>query len=460
MPLSEKSRLDVKAWKGHRKRFQRESLGRRALTLFLLCGGSACLLGTGIPTTSGLVLLGGDTPSRVSQRTLTFAERVAYQYAIEEIYWRHRIWPEGNLGPKPPLDAIVSRRQIEQKVEDYFGKSQLVTGQRRWPITPSELQTEMERMASHSKQPEVLRELFDALDNDPFVIAECLARPALAERLSADLSLVPSVPAAPRNSFAAGTAASTEERIRVTTNLDDAAYKLPEISPPADCIDGAWTATTLFNAPDARESRPSVWTGVEMIIWGGVNSHGSLNTGGRYNPSTDTWTATSTSNAPIGRGSHTAVWTGIEMIVWGGYNNPAGELNTGGRYNPTTDTWTATSTANAPAARASHTAVWTGIEMIVWGGRNETFWMNTGGRYNPGTDSWTATSIMNAPSARWDHTALWTNSGMIIWVELLRRTICTLVANIIPARTVGRLRASRTYRLAESLTPQYGAVAK
>ena len=29
----------------------------------------------------------------------------------------------------------------------------------------------------------MLRELFEALGNDPFVIAECLARPALAERL-------------------------------------------------------------------------------------------------------------------------------------------------------------------------------------------------------------------------------------------------------------------------------------
>ena len=38
-------------------------------------------------------------------------------------------------------------------------------------------------MASHTKQPEVLRELFEALGNDPFVIAECLARPVLTERL-------------------------------------------------------------------------------------------------------------------------------------------------------------------------------------------------------------------------------------------------------------------------------------
>ena len=42
--------------------------------------------------------------------------------------------------------------------------------------------------------------------------------------------------------------------------------------------------------------------------------------------------------------------------------------NTGGRYDPGTDSWTATSTTNAPTARYAPTAVWTGSEMIVWGG--------------------------------------------------------------------------------------------
>ena len=79
---------------------------------------------------------------------------------------------------------------------------------------------------------------------------------------------------------------------------------------------------------------------------------------------------TSTTNAPIGRDLHTAVWTGSEMIVWGGYNYPALDLNTGGRYNPATDMWTATSTANAPVARRYHRAVWAGSEMVVWGGRD------------------------------------------------------------------------------------------
>ena len=56
------------------------------------------------------------------------------------------------------------------------------------------------------------------------------------------------------------------------------------------------------------------------------------------------------------------------MIVWGGLRWIGIVLNTGGRYNPGTDSWTATSTTDAPAARVAHTAVWTGSEMIVWGG--------------------------------------------------------------------------------------------
>jgi N-acetylneuraminic acid mutarotase len=96
-----------------------------------------------------------------------------------------------------------------------------------------------------------------------------------------------------------------------------------------------------------------------MIVWGGYdgNSATSLNTGGRYNPTTDSWAATSTTNAPEVRYSHTAVWTGTQMIVWGGYDsNTANYLNTGGRYDPSANSWTATSTINAPTAREYRTA--------------------------------------------------------------------------------------------------------
>ena len=106
----------------------------------------------------------------------------------------------------------------------------------------------------------------------------------------------------------------------------------------------------------------------------------------------DYWAATSSTNVPEARGEHTAVWTGREMIVWGGQGFNG--LNTGARYNPTTDTWTATSTTNAPEARDQHTAVWTGSEMIVWGGSDGNP-LNTGGRYNPSTNTWTSMSALS-----------------------------------------------------------------
>lgn len=48
-----------------------------------------------------------------SPRKVTFADRVAYQRAVEEVYWQHRIWPKENQGPKPSPDEVMSQAQIE-----------------------------------------------------------------------------------------------------------------------------------------------------------------------------------------------------------------------------------------------------------------------------------------------------------------------------------------------------------
>src|SRR5207245_60192 len=84
-------------------------------------------------------------------------------------------------------EKVMSQAQIEKKVEDYLRDSQALEDYWQRPVTPDQLQTEMERIASRTKQPGVLRELFAALGDDPFVIAECLARPVLAERLITEL---------------------------------------------------------------------------------------------------------------------------------------------------------------------------------------------------------------------------------------------------------------------------------
>ena len=59
----------------------------------------------------------------------------------------------------------------------------------------------------------------------------------------------------------------------------------------AGCIDGVWMPTGMTNAPIGRFAHSVVWTGSEMIVWGGRDQNGTpLNTGARYNPNTDTWT--------------------------------------------------------------------------------------------------------------------------------------------------------------------------
>ena len=348
----------------------------------------------------------------VSQRTLPFAERLAYQRAIEEVYWRHRIWPRDSgqrPDPKPTLDRVMTQADLRKKVQDYLRKSQALEDYRQRPITSESLQAEMDRMAKHTKQPNVLRELFDTLGNDPFVIAECLARPVLTERLTAELSGQNGTEPVKfaRVKGATGTSLATTSK-----NVAYILPMIPEGTPP--CTDDTWTPTSLANAPDARVGHTAIWTGSEVIVWGG--GHGTpFNTGGRYDPTIDTWTATSTSNTPGARSGHTAIWTGSEMIVWGGLDAGGLPLNTGGRYNPNTDSWTATNTTNPPDARYGHTAVWTGTEMIVWGGGTGSGVYNNGRRYNPLTDSWTALSTANAPSAREFHTAVWTGGEMIVW---------------------------------------------
>jgi N-acetylneuraminic acid mutarotase len=138
-------------------------------------------------------------------------------------------------------------------------------------------------------------------------------------------------------------------------------------------------------APAGRYWHTAVWTGNEMIVWGGsgFGSPLTLSDGGRYNPQADSWTAVSTNGVPAARILHTAVWTGSEMVVWGGGDGGTGVFNDGGRYNPTGNSWTAMSTTGAPAARALHTAVWTGSEMIVWGGSGSSYFNDTGS-YTPG----------------------------------------------------------------------------
>ena len=496
----------------------------------MLASGAVRLRTTLLPlllVSAGLVEAGEVRPdaSTSDPGILTLDQRVDAQRALEEVYWRHRLWPGENRRPKPALAAVLPESAIREKVESSLRKTAALETFWGRPVTPAQVQAEMDRMARDTRAAGTLRELYAALGNDPFLIAEALARPTLVDRTirelyatddrvhgalrrsareararasgveamkglggeyserrfvrrnegNADSTAAPragvieldasdwsswmeeiarrlgsraeSLPVSemsglqedgerffvtallslgedeavvasvtwPKRPFDAWWA---EARASQPADLETspAQYKLP--LPTADaCLNDTWKSR-FYTAPP-RQRHTAVWTGAEMIVWGGYGGFITQQDGGRYNPATNSWTGTSTAaGVPPGRRYHTAVWTGTEMIVWGGVGDPPGAGVTGGRYNPLTDSWTSTSVgAGVPVARSFHTAVWTGTLMIVWGGTSDgTTTLNSGGRYDPVTDTWSPTSLgANVPSVRALHTAVWTGAEMIVW---------------------------------------------
>lgn len=182
-------------------------------------------------------------------------------------------------------------------------------------------------------------------------------------------------------------------------------------------VTDVWTATNNIGAPLGRIGHASVWTGSHLMIWGGMGD--SLYGDGKlYDPSTDSWSLTASSNAPSPRQNAAAVWTGTEALVWGGVGSASADPGAGAKYDPVTQVWTPIPTAQQPVARASASSVWSGTEMIVWGGTTPDglSHLNTGGRYNPTTGSWYAMPIGDpVPIERRYHSTVWTGSEMIIW---------------------------------------------
>ena len=456
-------------------------------------------------------------------RELDVERRISAQAAIESVYWSHRIWPAGNDGPKPALQEVLPERALRATVENYLLQSKALEQIWGRPIQDAELQAEIERMVASSRAPGVLQELFAALGNDPILVAECLARPILADRLmrsayASDARLHQELKTAIEQSLSrrptlaelrrggqyaeaiwvrggkgqvpdrrragarvipmsdetwqrslsrlgdlpVGSLTSLQEdderffvqailerndaRLEVATvawskkpfdewwagtSPDIASASahgatvtggvpldaLPAIAATA-CTSDTWAAVQTSGAPTPRQAFSGVWTGTEMIVWGGYNGTLNLdtNTGGRYNPATNSWAATPTTGAPVLRDSHSAVWTGTKMVIWGGGDEAFAPKDSGGRYDPATNTWQATTTTGGPTARLFHTAVWSGARMIVWGGWNGTNRdFDTGGLYDPAADAWTATSRTGAPTARDLHTAVWSGTRMIVW---------------------------------------------
>jgi len=416
-----------------------------------------------------LILLLCRVSSAQSSPTFTLGDRIACRAAVEQVYWRHRTGAHGDTASKPSFEETVPAPVIQRDAEDAVLKT--VALERFWgvAITGAQLQAELERMAKNSKAPDILAELFAALDNDPQKAAECLARPLLVDRLiqtyyGGDDRFHGALKAQARAELAAGSLRNASGRydeiewlrgagpstaIRgVHLKSEDFDKRIQELRRTVGDASGNlvagrvsglredlnhYYATSVLEIDPSRVRIASVdWRKVPFASWWSETRQQlpvTLNTTAQEftlppvapngNCRDDSWKPTLQLLEP--RYEHTAIWTGSEMIVYGGMNSVGTEYNDGSRYNPATDTWTLIASKGAPSVRTQHVAVWTGREMIIFGGTGD----KTGGRYDPVTDTWKPTSTTNAPFGAFSGTVVWTGAEMIVWGGIVSGTVNT-----------------------------------
>jgi hypothetical protein len=87
--------------------------------------------------------------------------------------------------------------------------------------------------------------------------------------------------------------------------------------------------------------------------------------GAAYDPAADTWRPLAPSTLQARRGN-VVVWSGRELLIWGGGGGTGAFLfGTGAGYDPEADAW-----RDLPPSpgRFIPEAEWSGRELVVWGG--------------------------------------------------------------------------------------------
>jgi hypothetical protein len=168
----------------------------------------------------------------------------------------------------------------------------------------------------------------------------------------------------------------------------------------------------------------SVWTGTELLIWGGmeVNSPGQsmASDGAAYDPVTRAWTPMPAS--PLSpRDAAFGVWTGTRALFWGGGSVEGAlvQLIDGASYDPASRTWAMLPAAPLRPSATGQAVVWTGTQMVV-------IQPGAGAAFDPATSSWTMVPAL-PQVAGWQPsgiTAYWTGSKVITWVT--RQRLVTL----------------------------------
>src|SRR5579863_2188644 len=134
------------------------------------------------------------------------------------------------------------------------------------------------------------------------------------------------------------------------TTITSAKSSSPCSAQPPGCGSTLATAQSLagftWSAAPApplspRTAQASVWTGAELLIWGGAEDNQELSEAGNgaaYDPVTRAWTPMPASPLSPRNGAF-AVWTGTRALFWGGYGSHSPRTD-GANYDPARRTWT------------------------------------------------------------------------------------------------------------------------
>jgi hypothetical protein len=180
---------------------------------------------------------------------------------------------------------------------------------------------------------------------------------------------------------------------------------IPMAPPPAGFAGRERAAYTTFNN--------------KLFVFGGANASGTaLGDAAIYDPATNTWTlVTAIANAPSPRWGATAVWTGTEILVYGGRATTSGAaLMSGASYDPATGQWSPIATGSVGhvhpvgGASSSQAVFWGG-----WGATTATL-VGTAERYTVAANSWQAASTTpSSPGALQDPAWAFTGTDLYLW---------------------------------------------
>lgn len=181
---------------------------------------------------------------------------------------------------------------------------------------------------------------------------------------------------------------------------------------------GAGSWRRLPPAPlEGRSGHGVVWTGAGMVVWGGTGEDGAVADGAVYDPAGDTWRELP--SAPLGpRSAPVAVWTGAEVLLVGGVaDDPAGFPVDGAAYDPAAARWRPLPAAPGPGM-AGAAAAWTGDRLLVVGGDGAVggapTTTNQALEYDPVTDAWDeVVPPPLGPLSRAPH--VWTGTSFVVW---------------------------------------------